>query len=349
LVAHKQKVSVFTTTANGPEELMAIKNLLQESDGVFLWRFNRWTGDHSHFSPTLLLHFWRNCRDFDIIHIHSWWNLVAVFTLGICRLRGIRPVVSLRGMLSPYTLRSRLKRLFHQLLGKKMLAGAVLHVTSLREQKDVAVAMHGANIFCLPNLVKLPAYTPKENLTKEPVLRRPLQLLFLGRIHPVKHLELLFNALSNLSIPYRFTIAGAGEPNYEAGLRELAQRLGITEHINWAGWVEGAEKTELLASADVFLLTSHHENFANAALEALALGTPVVLTETIGLANYVCETGFGRVCPPEAQAIASAIADLALNSTGRGRLDIATRVRADFDPDQLALAYIEQYKKWTKD
>lgn len=341
LVKINHTVEVLTTTANGDVELQVPVSAPQQVEGVSIRYCPRWTGDHGHFSPTLLFHLWRSCHKYDLIHIHSWWNWVAILAVGICRFRHIRPVVSPRGMLSPYTMQSPLKRIFHRLLGNALLRGVVLHVTSVQEQQEAAQLAPGAPAFCLPNLVQLPAvplYPAVQN-------KACFNILFLSRIDPKKRLELLFEALSGLGIPYRLTIAGAGEPDYVERLRSMAQNLGIAAHIDWVGWVEAAKKAALLAAADVFVLPSHNENFANAALEALAMGTPVLLTDTVGLAEYVRQTGFGRVCPPDAAVIAADLADLYVNGCGFGREAIAQQVRRDFEPLRLAQAYVEAYQK----
>lgn len=248
-------------------------------------------------------------------------------------------MVSPRGMLSPYTLRSRAKSVFHRFIGRFLLKGVVVHATSAQEQREVSALMPGVKTCCLPNLVPLPPLQ-----ATEPVSQDCFQILFLGRIDPKKGLEWLLRALPRLKIPYRLTIAGSGAPEYETDLRRLAEDLGLKARVVWAGWVDGAQKSRLLAGADVFVLPSHNENFANAALEALAMGTPAVLSDRVGLADYVRQTGFGRVCPVEANAIAEALGDLAETGLSKGRKTMAERVRRDFDPECLAQAYVEVYR-----
>lgn len=341
LVKINHTVEVLTTTANGNAELNVPVSAPQQVQGVSVRYCRRWTGDHGHFSPTLLIHLWKNCRKFDLIHIHSWWNWVAMLSVGICRIRHIRPVVSPRGMLSPYTMRSPLKSMFHRLLGGLLLRGVVLHATSAQEQQELAKLVPEAPTICLPNLVPLPAVP--QYITEQD--KECFKILFLSRIDPKKRLELLFQALACLQVPYRLTIAGAGEPDYVESLHSMAQNLGISAHIEWVGWMEAEKKHELLATADVFVLPSHNENFANAALEALAMGTPVLLTDTVGLSEYVQQTGFGRVCRATAEVIAADLADLYINGCGFGRQAIAQRVRRDFEPLRLAQSYVEAYQK----
>lgn len=336
-------LEVLTTTANGHNELAVPTAAAQVMEGVKVWYHRRWTGDHSHFSPALLWRVWQYCRQYDVVHIHSWWNTVAVFSVLICRVRGVRPMVSPRGMLSPYTMRSRAKRIFHRLIGRALLKGTVLHATSRQEEGEIAGLVAGAETCCLPNLMPLPPVAADQTEALLPNGRYPL--LFLGRLDPKKGLEVLLHALPMLPFPWRLTIAGAGTPEYEAGLRRLSEALGISAQVEWAGWVDGPPKYRLLAGAGVFVLPSHNENFANAALEALAMGTPVVLSDAVGLAAYVQQTGFGRVCPPEAGAVAETIAALAGDGAGFDRRTIAEQVRRDFDPDRSAENYVDVYRK----
>lgn len=336
-------VEVLTTTANGRTELAVPTARPQLTAGIRVWYCRRWTGDHSHFSPALLWRLWQSCRRYDVVHIHSWWNTVALLSVLICRLRSVRPMVSPRGMLSPYTMRSRAKRIFHRLIGRVLLKGVVLHATSEQEEGEIAGLVPGTETCCLPNLVPLPPVAGDQ--TKAVTPDEQYHILFLGRLDPKKGLEVLFQAFSMLSFPRRLTIAGAGTPEYEAGLRRLAGTLGISDKVEWAGWVEAPSKYQLLAGAGVFVLPSRNENFANAALEALAMGTPVVLSHTVGLAAYIQQTGFGRVCPAEAGAVADVLAVLAAKGCGYERRVIAEQIRRDFDPDRLAENYVDFYRK----
>jgi glycosyltransferase involved in cell wall biosynthesis len=173
-----------------------------------------------------------------------------------------------------------------------------------------------------------------------------MNLCFIGRLHPVKGLLPLFQALASVSFPWRLTIAGVGEAAYTAQLRARALELGIHAHMRWIGWVDGAAKYRLLAASDLFVLTSYSENFANAALEALAMGTPVLLGAEVGLADYARHSGAGSVCAPEPEAIAAALEDLhrQIQTGAFDRTAIARQTRADFDPERIVLQYLDAYR-----
>src|SRR5690606_2561109 len=90
------QVDVLTTKANGKTELSVISNKPYTVDGVEVFYFNRQTKDLSHFSLGLLLHLWKQGKHYQIIHIHSWWNFVALFSVCICKIRGFKFMLSPR-------------------------------------------------------------------------------------------------------------------------------------------------------------------------------------------------------------------------------------------------------------
>lgn len=333
------QVQVYCTNANGAEALKIPAHSNIKS--VQVRYFKRITGDHSHLSPALLWAFWRHCREYEAVHIHSWWNLVAMPAVLICWLRGVRPVLSTRGMLSAYTLRSPGKRLFHRWVGRYLLRQCLLHCTSEIESRQLQRVTPACRTFQSPNM---PAFM---NISDTKSADCPLMdLCFIGRLHPVKGLLPLFQALATVCFPWRLTIAGVGERAYTAQLHTRALELGIHAHIRWIGWVDGAAKYRLLAASDLFVLTSYSENFANAALEALAMGTPALLGTEVGLADYVRRSGAGSVCAPEPGAIAAALEGLnrQLQNGGFDRIAIARQTRADFDPARMVLQYLEAYQ-----
>jgi glycosyltransferase involved in cell wall biosynthesis len=341
-------VRVLTTTANGPAELDVPRGEPQLVNGVEVYYYRRLTKDHSHFSPALLWQVWLQCRRFDIVHIHSWWNLVAMLSALLCLLRRKRFVLSPRGMLSPYTLGSFSKRIFHRWLGRWVVGYGVLHATTEQEAEECLKIVPGWKYFIAPNIIPLPPLHqvraadlhqgPKD---PPPRPKGPSTLLFLSRIDPKKGLELLFQALAQTNYP--LLIAGSGDPAYIASLVALAERLGIAGRIEWLGWVEGEEKFRLLAGAELLVLTSHNENFANVVIESLAVGTPVLLSEQVGLSRYVQAKDLGWVTPLDAGAIAAALKSAIADEAKRQRIrqQAPAVVREDFEAGKVAGEYLK--------
>jgi glycosyltransferase involved in cell wall biosynthesis len=108
-------------------------------------------------------------------------------------------------------------------------------------------------------------------------------------------------------------LAGDGDPQFVAGLKQEAARLGIAGDIFWAGFLRGAEKLAALAAADLFVLPSYSENFGVAAVEALACGLPVVVSAQVGINGEIDAAGAGVVAPCRVDALADALVLLVTN------------------------------------
>lgn len=301
-------IEVFTTTANGVTELDVHSNKPVTIDGVMTWYFKRVTKDHTHFSPALLKAVWNRAHEFDVIHIHSWWNLVALLSciLALCRKKAV--VVSPRGMLSNYSFTNNnvsSKGIFHKLIGKKLLQCCHLHLTSKNEKQTVTALVKPKTINILPNFVTLSDNIDHGTKTFKP----EIELLYFSRIEAKKGLDILLHALTHVSVPYHLTIAGHGEPDYIAELKNIAISNETDKNITWTGFY-GNEKFNLLRTHDLLVLPSHNENFGNVVIESLSVGTAVLVSENVGLSDYVEEKQFGWICRAEPVAIGKVITSI---------------------------------------
>ena len=337
---------VFTTTANGKFESDVIANAPVEVDGVTVTYFKRVTKDHSHFSPALLKALWREVRNFDLIHIHAWWNLVSVLSCLVAVMRNVPVLLSARGTLSPYSFQNKNigpKWALHNLLGKRLLNKCNLHVTSERELEAMLKIVHPKSITTLPNFVKLPdhkSYTKKKSSGS-------LRLLFFSRIEEKKGLDLLLTALMAVSVPYSLTVAGDGDENYVNSLKALAASNNIEDKVSWIGFLH-ENKFDLLHQHDLFILPSYDENFGNAVIESLSVGTAVLVSEHVGVAGYVKENNLGWICQTNEDSISKAINDIGENH----RDDLirigncaANVIFEDFNENNLVKRYINMYDK----
>lgn len=348
LAAAGAEVWVFTTTANGPEELDVPVGVPIEVEGVRVIYFRRWTGDHGHFCPALWQALWRQGQRFDVVHIHSWWNWVAFGAAFVCRVRGFRTVFSPHGMLSVYTLRSRVKWLFQRMVGRWLLALARWLATARLEQRELRALAPDREVMHLPNIVPLPGV---ETYTTADSAGRPVRLLFLSRIDPKKGLTFLLETLAalNMGADWQLVIAGEAHSAYARKMQHLACQTGLQARIHWQGWVSGNEKWRMLAEADLLVLPSQNENFALAVLEALAVGTAVVVSDQVGLCDYVREQDFGWVVPLRVEAWREVLSNALSDAVKRQRIrqQAPDRVRRDFDATTLARRYLAFYRRRT--
>ena len=342
------QVDVFTTTANGEEELNVPIGKAQFIDGVQVWYFKRWTKDHTHFSPTLLWTVFKKCRTYHRVHIHSWWNFVAVFAVLMCWLRGVRPVLSTRGMLSKYSFEQQhqgAKKLLHKVIGKFLLSKTTLHATTQREVNEAQLIHSNWPHFIAPNIVPLPRFSAIPDQPRR--ASKTLQLVYLSRLHPVKGLDLLFEVLAKLEFSWSLDIIGVGEEDYVQHLKDKAHQLGIQKQLNWCGWVAGMAKLEYLCKADVFVLTSQTENFSNSVLEALAAGTPALVSDQVGLASFVESENLGWVCQLTTASIHVQLTKIYNQRQNNipERKAMAQFIRERFAPEVVAHQYLKAYQQ----
>jgi glycosyltransferase involved in cell wall biosynthesis len=350
LAAAGHEVKMLTTTANGPDELDVPIGVPQDVDGVTTLYFRRWTKDHSQFSPALIWQMWKDCRHYDVVHFHSWWNIPTMASVLICWLRGVKPVLSPRGMLSDFSFEkthASLKSLFHRTAGRFLLRKTCLHLTS--EAENAEVTGIGAESFILPNFIQLAtnSQSPIPNSPASPAGRQfPFTLLFLSRIHPKKNLESLIEALSQVDFDFRFQIAGMGEESYTGHLKEFISSKGLTEKVEWPGTLHGEEKFRRYAAANLFVLPSINENFANVVIEVLSTGTPVLVSEGVGLAGYVKENSLGWTCGTTPEEIAQALSAVVPDTEKQQAIRQAAPaiIRRDFSPETLTQRYVEAYQ-----
>jgi glycosyltransferase involved in cell wall biosynthesis len=342
------QISVYTTTANGPHELDVVPNQTVMVDGVKVTYFKRITKDHSHLSPALLQAVWKNAQAYDVVHIHAWWNLVSVLSCLVAVMRGVPVLVSARGTLSPYSFGNKnriIKSFIHQLLSRPVLKRCHIHATSQRENNAVNSIITPKSSTTLPNFVKLPPDQPKVKTT----IAVPIKLLFFSRIEEKKGLDLLIIALSSVKSPFHLTIAGSGDEAYVEGLKQLAAGNGISGKISWAGFIN-EDKFEVLQKHDLFVLPSYDENFGNAVIESLSVGTPVLISEEVGLADYVIKNKLGWLCKTSAVSIAEMVDQIAVRplEIERIRAQAPGIIYHDFGADSLVEKYIGLYNKISK-
>lgn len=339
------ETEVFTTTANGMSELPVTPGVQTNIDGVKVTYFSRLTKDHTHFSRALLKKLRQDVLNFDLVHIHAWWNLVSVLSCRLALRRGVPVIISPRGTLSSYSFSNRnslVKRLIHALLGEKLLKKSYIHVTSEREKEAMEKLIGPKKIFNIPNFIAFPAEVsfdvtkPKDNL----------RLIFLSRIEEKKGLEILFEALAETSIAYRLTVAGDGDTAYINNLKKYAEELDITQNIHWAGFKTG-DKFDTLQQHDLFVLPSYDENFGNAVIESLSVGTAVLISNNVGLENYVVQNSLGWACSQDAGSFREMIIAIAEQPGELMRIrEMAPGIiRNDFSEEVLVKKYIEMYKE----
>ena len=167
--------------------------------------------------------------------------------------------------------------------------------------------------------------------------RRPLQLVYAGRLLDHKRVDVAIDTVSELAVrgvDARLTVIGAG-PHADA-LQERAKRSPVADRIQFLAFLpEHADVLERMACADLFLFPSVREGFGMVALEAMAMGTPVITSDhPDNFARHLVRDGRnGMVCAADPTAFADAI-ETALERLGE-LSEGATTLAADFDWERI--------------
>lgn len=97
----------------------------------------------------------------------------------------------------------------------------------------------------------------------------------------------------------RYLVVGGPSPEGDMGaeLRAQVARLGLEQHVVFTGPLKSEDLKTPLSAADLFVLSTRNEGWANVFLEAMACGLPVITTDVGGNAEVVCSTGLGSIVP----------------------------------------------------
>ena len=256
-----------------------------------------------------------NIESYDIVHVHAIFSFCSSYAMNLARLKKVPYVVRPIGQLEKWSLsQSRLKKKVYLWLIEKrsILNASAVHFTSATERNQALELFPDLNTSVIPLGISHPRLIEgaRAKICSRYKLDKTLPiLLFMGRLHPKKGLEILIQALAQTASPFQLLIAGSGDLSYTKQLVELIKKNNLAEHSSFLGFVSGEEKSQLLQGSDLFVLTSHSENFGVAVLEAMINGTAPLITEGVALSKQIAQSQTGWVCEIEPDRIAEKITD----------------------------------------
>jgi len=145
----------------------------------------------------------------------------------------------------------------------------------------------------------------KAFLEKFPPLRTKRFLLYLGRFHPKKGVDLLIKQWSKYNLDEKkFALVLAGPCSKSCNyLEKLKQLASCNPSIHWTGMLNGHQKWSALRLADALILPSHQENYGMVVAEACSVGTPVLLTNKVNLWREIEYSKAGLVANDDEKGI----------------------------------------------
>ncbi len=216
-------------------------------------------------------------RCVEIIHNHGLWMMPNVYPGLVAKRHNISLVISPRGALSEWAFShgSFVKRPFWPLVQKPALTATVcFHATGEPECQDIRRMGFHQPVAIIPNGIDIPVLESKRRGNSR-------TLLFLGRVHPSKGLDILlpaWRAVQERFPDWRLIIAGPDNGGYLSTMQDLAAQLQL-QRIEFVGAMKGRQKWEAYQTADLFVLPSYSENFGMTVAEALASGIPAIVSK----------------------------------------------------------------------
>jgi len=239
--------------------------------------------------------------DLDVAHVHVARDLVTLPAIRAIQKSNIDYFLQPHGMIDASS--RLLARPVDALATKSALerAAKIFTLTSIEEQEIRAIAPK-SNLEPIRNGIKIPQHIPEYND------RLPM-ILFLARLHPRKRATTFVSMAARLAplFPkHKFIIAGPDEGE-GAVVEKMIADTDNKDQIKWIGAVEPSETSNLLRSAQVYVLPSVGEIFPMSVLEALQMGTPTVVTDSLGISSECDRYEAAVVTDGSVQELSSAV------------------------------------------
>ena len=298
----------------------------------------------------------KDIKNHEVIHIHEHRQTLAIFVSHFARKNNIPYVVQAHGSVLPFFQKEGLKNIFDKVFGFRILhnASCVFALTEVEkeqylkmgvEEDKIEIVPLGINLEEYENLPQSGRFRSRFNVAKEDKL-----ILFVGRIHEIKGLDLLVDAFNDLidnsdEVSIKLAIVGPDD-GYLSKLEEKINEYSLKENVIITGPLYKEEKQEALVDCDLFVMPSKYESFTTSGLEAMACGKPLVLTKNNHIHDWV-DGNVGIACDDDKDSLRKAIEtvlfddDLSAVYGAKGKELIKTKYNWDIINTQI----LDIYKK----
>jgi glycosyltransferase involved in cell wall biosynthesis len=313
LAARGHVVDIVTTDADGPEFLdVPIARPVRE-DGYRVIYFHLGTPQRFLVAPALGRYLWRHVRDYDIVHIHSLYRFPNLIAATAARHSGVPYVIKPHGSLEPVHRRRRKawKAVYHSLVENRNIRGAAaIQYSSQKESEGSRIWDWMPPPFIVPDAVDTSLLRLQAEAGTCPAFPPGPRIVFLGRLTRYKGIDLLLDAFSGVEARFptaQLVIAGPDSDGTGHAVSRRAEGMGLAHRVHLIGPIYGADRAALVRSSRAFALVSDSENFGVSAVEAMALGVPVVVSDQVGIQSLISDAGAGTVVQQEAGQVSAAL------------------------------------------
>jgi glycosyltransferase involved in cell wall biosynthesis len=246
----------------------------------------------------------------EVVHVHGFHSLFSAEAIYLLRRMDADVPLVFSFHLDVYRERFLARRLWkaYKQLGTKMV-GSLSHVVAFSQFEAEMIARE----FRVPHerLSVIPHGVRVIDTRKTRAPGAGPRLLYAGHLLKRKNVQSIVESLNVLvhqehELGASLTIVGAGPER--ASISRLIRERGLEAHVTMKPFLASADLVREMKRADLFLLLSNSEAYGIVVAEALALGTPCIVTDATALHEFIAEPGcFGVDCPPDPEKVAEAI------------------------------------------
>ena len=283
----------------------------------------------------------------DIIHSHGVWRMPHIYSLEVLKHKNVKIINSPKGSFSAEALKvSKFKKKIFSSFSKqnKFLSTChAFHATSIKEKDEIRKLGFKQPIAVIPEGIDI----PKEN--KKFKNRKNIKYLYLGRIHPIKGLDILINSWKKVEeneLNCSLEICGYyDDQEYFNHLLNLVKKNGL-QNIHFGDKVYGESKSKKYLDNDIFILPSKSENFALVIAEAMSHEMPVITSKNTPW-SVVKEKNLGWFVNSNENDLYAAIYESSILPNGQiNEMGISGKkyIKEHFSWDVLSNDYVKFYK-----
>ena len=348
------KVRVSTTNANMTKRLDIEPNVWhKQNDNLFIKYYNETIINK--FSISLLLNLWKDIREADVVHIQGLFSYPVPIALLYAKLLKKRVLMTPHGTLGQWCLASgsRFKSLWLKWLIEPFNSITIWHATAEMEKMEILSVLPDANVRVVANGIQLKEFENFNVLIQNDFIKKYTNktldaekvIISMGRLQKKKGFDILIDSFVKVLEQYpnaKLFIAGQDEGEQD-NLQNQIKKLSLEEKAFLVGPINGQDKVDFLANADLFVLSSHNENFGIVYAESLAAGTPIVASKNTPWSE-VEEADCGKWVNNSVEETANAIMEMLEKDRDKMRIN-SRKLAEKYDWKNIALEFKKVFKK----
>ena len=301
----KNKILVTVCTTDKGNKKYTNSNVKKVVEGVEVFYFKRMFSKF-YLSVGMLLFLIKNIKKYEVVHVHSIFNYPTAILLIISAFFNKKIILSPRGILDKDLIENKntiLKKLWLYLFKNKLSQQVkVFHATTELEKKKIQFYFKNNNIKVIANGFDVNSFSKKKidkklNNKYSKYFKKKNNLLYLGRIDKKKNIQLILKSIKNAKLSnFTLNVVGSGDKQYLKYLQNLSYKLNLSDNINFINHLDNESKIYFYKNSSHLLLPSISENFANVVLESIFFGKSVLISDKVGLKDFVRKNNFGLIC-----------------------------------------------------